>query len=105
MGLADRFKDSLEGKDIFQKVQKTEPEQEKEMNVVSNPIRKSNNFEELETIIIDKIRKTPYWMEYSAVNQRNMIGAYFTKKLQGVAYSPLEKEEFVQNVLILSNNQ
>lgn len=105
MGLADRFKNSLEGKDIFQRVQETEPEMKTEMKVVSNPIKRKNNFEELETDIINKIRKTPYWLEYSAVDQRKMVGAYFAKKLKDVSYSPMEKEEFIQNILILSNNQ
>ncbi len=93
MGLADRFKDSLEQKDIFKTVK------------VSNPIKRSNNFDDLETDIIDKIRKTPYWDEYSSSEQKKMIGAYFSRKLAGKSYSALEKEEFVQNILVLSNNK
>lgn len=93
MGLADRFKDSLEQKDIFKTVK------------VSNPIKRSNNFDDLETDIIDKIRKTPYWSEYSSSEQKKMIGAYFNRKLTGNSYSALEKEEFVQNILALSNNK
>ncbi len=93
MGLADRFKDSLDQKDIFNTTK------------VSNPIKIGNEFDDLETDIIDKIRKTPYWSEYSTSEQKKMIGAYFSRKLNDKSYSAFEKEEFVQNILILSNNK
>jgi len=125
MGLADRFKKDLEKTDIFKKKQttKTAPDSKAEIIIieepeavqeiqdlkqpVTNPIsdRKKNKFEDLETEIICKIRKTPYWNEYSIQNQENMIGSYFDKKTKNIPFSPIDKKEFIQNILILSNNQ
>ena len=98
MGLADRFSDSLETKDIFKTTKK-------EVSVVLNPIKRSRNFDDLETEIIDKIRKTPYWSEYSTSEKKNMIAAYFCCKLKDRSYSAFEREEFVQDILVLSNNK
>ena len=103
MGLADRFKDSLEQNDIFKKVETPQPRPS--VAYVSNPISRGSNYEDLETEIISKIRKTPYWSEYSALRQRKMIESYFCKKQQQANFSQNEKEEFIQNILILSNNQ
>ncbi|MCM1338597.1 MAG: hypothetical protein NC191_02875 [Muribaculaceae bacterium] len=112
MGLADRFKDSLEKKDLFQSSGRKSAVSEVKLSVknneskmFSNPSGKLNNFDDLETDIINKIRKTPYWSEYSTMEQRKMISAYFCRKLKDAYYSGQEKEEFVQNILILSNNK
>jgi hypothetical protein len=94
MGLAERFRENLDSTDIF-----------KTSDTVSNPIKYSNKFEDLETTIIDKIRKTPYWSEYSTMQKENMIKAYFGKKVQALEYSQGEKDEFVQNIMTLANHQ
>lgn len=106
MGLAERFKGKLENKNIFKNEQN---------NFISSPInnvqniedQNPNKFENLETEIISKIRKTPYWEEYSKKAQTNMIGSYFDKKItkKDIQYSTQEKEEFIKNILILSNNK
>ncbi len=130
MGLAERFKDKLEQKDIFQKdkyitkeVKETKPEKEQkhfeqleseinlltEVNTVEAPkTRPQAKFEELETEIIGKIRKTPYWADYSTVKQENMISKYFDNKVQKNKYSKIEystadKLSFIQDILTLSN--
>ena len=109
MGLAERFKEELKTKNIFEK-NNTEKKLEKEnIQFISKPINNivikpekekrgnsigqtiNNNivkavdndiysvpkFEELETEIIAKIRKTPYWNEYSIDRQKSMIEKYF----------------------------
>ena len=43
-------------------------------------------FEELETDIINKIRKTPYWEDYSLKRQECMISKYFDVKIQKKKY-------------------
>ncbi len=106
MGLAERFKGKLENQNIFQNEQS---------NFISSPINKiqnietqdKNKFENLETEIISKIRKTPYWEEYSKKAQTNMISSYFDKKniKNDIQYSIQEKEEFIKNILILANNK
>lgn len=67
-------------------------------------------FEDIETDIISKIRKTPYWEEYSSDRKKTMIEKYFNTKLKTSKYSTLEytnedKIKFIQNVLILSDNR
>ncbi len=128
MGLAQRFKDKLEKKNIFE-----ENTNSKELNFVSKPITDSftvqpkelhsgvyepvkniselvcatfanSNYENLETEIIDKIRKTPYWAEYSGQQQEKMIGAYFEKRYKG-EYTSSIKNEFIKNILALANNR
>lgn len=77
------------------------------------PVTNSYNavkFEELETDIINKIRKTPYWEDYSRKRQECMISKYFDVKIQNPKYSQdtyslEDKNEFVQNILTLSNNR
>lgn len=131
MGLAERFKDKLEQRDIFQKdkyitkqVKDTKPEKEQqthceqleskinlltEVDTVENSkIKPQAKFEELETEIIGKIRKTPYWADYSTIKQQNMISKYFDNKVQKNKYSKIEystadKLSFIQDILTLSN--
>lgn len=67
-------------------------------------------FEDIETDIISKIRKTPYWEDYSSNRKKTMIEKYFNAKLKTSKYSTLEytnedKIKFIQNVLILSDNR
>lgn len=133
MGLAQRFKEKLNKKDIFEKTQIEKDFETKDIKFISKPITEGytvqpkelhsgidcpaksisgtstvsiehNKFENLETEIIDKIRKTPYWEEYSLKRQENMISAYFEKRCKD-EYSISEKQEFVENILALANNR
>lgn len=75
-------------------------------NVLIEEIKPSINitkFEDLESELISKIRKTPYWEEYSIQRQEKMINSYFIKKIQN--YTLEEKNEFVKNILTLANNR
>lgn len=136
MGLAERFKDKLENKDIFQKGNIEETLEQNDIKFISKPIEKkiviqpkaihsgqiapienlsdlnvsntSTKFEDLETELINKIRKTPYWLEYSTEQKKNMIEKYFEKRIQSemyssISYSNSDKKEFVENILTLSN--
>jgi len=67
-------------------------------------------FEELETEIINKIRKTPYWEDFTRKQQENMISKYFDAKIQRekyrkTEYSLKDKFDFIQNIMVLSNNR
>lgn len=136
MGLAERFKDKLENKDIFQKGNIEETLEQNDIKFISKPIEKEiviqpkaihsgqnapienlsdlnisntfTKFEDLETELINKIRKTPYWLEYSTEQKKNMIEKYFEKRIQSemyssISYSNSDKKEFVENILTLSN--
>lgn len=133
MGLAERFKDKLNNKDIFKEkeienilekkeikfiskpVEITEIEPEKVSETVIEPVSNileetpqvisvhTEKFEDLESELISKIRKTPYWEEYSIQRQEKMISSYFMKKVQD--YTLEEKAEFVKNILALANNR
>lgn len=136
MGLAERFKNKLDTNDIFSKKNKIEESlNDKDIRFISKPVTiqqkqiytgdsstitnilESNNqktpkltsFEDLETEIISKIRKTPYWEEYSIQRQENMISSYFDKKIKtkysDLNYSSQDKLEFIQNILALANNR
>ena len=118
MGLAERFKNRLDQRDIFSE----EPVQASidkttttpETNTI-NPIKNILNsepeaqyqryeFEDLETQIIDKIRKTPYWQEYSIQKQENMITKYINKKRnQSNPITASQKTELINNIMILAN--
>lgn len=137
MGLAERFKEELKSKNIFEKsnIEKKlekeniqfiskpinniviKPEKEERGNsigqtinnnivkTVDNDIYSVPKFEELETEIISKIRKTPYWNEYSIDRQKSMIEKYFKIKTKNSNTTQEEKNEFIKNILILSNNK
>ena len=131
MGLAERFKDRLDKKDIFNhEIEQTLEQQSikfiskptiiqpKEVHtniktpdeVISNIYENINktNIDDLESEIINKIRKNPYWEEYSSSRQEKMISSYFDKKIKTEKYSKIEKtskEEFVKNIMILANNK
>lgn len=137
MGLAERFKEELKSKNIFEKsnIEKNlekeniqfiskpinniviKPEKEERGNsigqtinnnivkAVDNDIYSVPKFEELETEIISKIRKTPYWNEYPIDRQKSMIEKYFKIKTKNSNTTQEEKNEFIKNILILSNNK
>ena len=137
MGLAERFKEELKSKNIFEKsnIEKNlekeniqfiskpinniviKPEKEERGNsigqtinnnivkAVDNDIYSVPKFEELETEIISKIRKTPYWNEYSIDRQKNMIEKYFKIKTKHIEVTNEDKNEFIKSILILSNNK
>ncbi len=137
MGLAERFKEKLKSKNIFEKsnIEKNlekeniqfiskpinniviKPEKEERGNsigqtinnnivkTVDNDIYSVPKFEELETEIISKIRKTPYWNEYSIDRQKSMIEKYFKIKTKNSNTTQEEKNEFIKSILILSNNK
>lgn len=137
MGLAERFKEELKSKNIFEKsnIEKNlekeniqfiskpinniviKPEKEERGNsigqtinnnivkAVDNDIYSVPKFEELETEIIAKIRKTPYWNEYSIDRQKSMIEKYFKIKTKNSNTTQEEKNEFIKSILILSNNK
>lgn len=137
MGLAERFKEELKTKNIFEKsnIEKNlekeniqfiskpinniviKPEKEERGNsigqtinnnivkAVDNDIYSVPKFEELETEIISKIRKTPYWNEYSIDRQKSMIEKYFKIKTKNSNTTQEDKNEFIKSILILSNNK
>lgn len=113
MGLAERFKNRLEQRDIFTKNEVTKPivdiHKKSEIKPVANilnPEKKETSnyqFEDLESKIIDKIRRTPYWKEYSVQKQERMIDLYLAKKgKSGNKITSSQKEELINNVMILS---
>lgn len=142
MGLAERFKDKLATRNIFQANDIEKSLENGEIQFISKPITKditiqpktihngelervenlkdldisieekkftsTTKFEELETEIIDKIRKTPYWEDFSKQRQEKMISTYFDAKMKNEKYSTIgytqkDKLEFIQNILALSN--
>lgn len=137
MGLAERFKEELKSKNIFEKsnIEKNlekeniqfiskpinniviKPEKEEMGNsigqtinnnivkTVDNDIYSVPKFEELETEIISKIRKTPYWNEYPIDRQKSMIEKYFKIKTKNSNTTQEEKNEFIKNIIILTNNK
>ena len=113
MGLAERFKNKLENKNIFEKdiiEQKLEENDIKfiskpemidlknssiqtpivvntDSNVSDEPENKTTSpeklfLENLETELINKIRKTPYWEDFSTERKTGMIENYFDNKLK-----------------------
>lgn len=139
MGLAERFKNELENKNIFEKdiiEQKLEENDIKfiskpemidlknssiqtpivvntDSNVSDEPENKTTSpeklfLENLETELINKIRKTPYWEDFSTERKTGMIENYFDNKLKrsnGLRFSQSKKDNFIETVLILSNNR
>ena len=114
MGLAERFKNRLEQKDIFSRSGQTSPiSTEKNANIVqpidnilnSKPEPKTQRyeFEDIEAQVIDKIKKTPYWSEYSIQQQESMITLYIDRKGVHNPISPIQKRELIDNILILAN--
>lgn len=75
------------------------------VKAVDNDIYSVPKFEDLETQIISKIRKTPYWEEYSFDRQKNMVEKYFNSKTKHIKVTNEDKNEFIKSILILSNNK
>lgn len=140
MGLAERFKNKLENRDIYQKEIIEQKLEEKDIKFISKPVEdkieqkntsiqtpvaipnileeteekeqnlKKSKLEDLETEIISKIRKTPYWEEFTAEKQTGMIEKYFNVKTKSSKYnmekySDRDKQVFIRTVLALSNNR
>lgn len=139
MGLAERFKNKLENRNIFEKNAIEQKLEENDIKFISKPaeevieqknanisspvvipnildensdslIVKKNKFEDLETELINKIRKTPYWEEFSIQSQSNMIENYFNIKMKSSKYNSIEysnrdKQIFIQTILALANNR
>lgn len=113
MGLAERFKEELKSKNIFEKSNIEKNFEKENIQFISKPILTSENnesytepkFEDLETQIISKIRKTPYWEEYSIDRQKSMIEKYFKIKTKNSNTTQEEKNEFIKNIIILTNNK
>ena len=103
MGLSERFKEKLEVRDIFKKVSIENPTKVLNEMVTSNPINNSLSMaqmEDLETKVISKIRKTPYWKEYPTSKKERMIAAYFDSKNPIADISA--KNEFIKNIIALA---
>lgn len=140
MGLAERFKNKLENRDIYQKEIIEQKLEEKDIKFISKPVEdkieqkntsiqtpvaipnileeteekeqnlKKSKLEDLETEIISKIRKTPYWEEFTTEEQTGMIEKYFNVKTKSSKYnmekySDRDKLVFIRTVLALSNNR
>jgi hypothetical protein len=129
MGLAERFKDKISEKNIFESSKIEENSTNNSIRFISKPLdlKSESNIvkpienilsstedtsskfsrEDLETEIISKIRKTPYWEEYSIQRQEKMISSYLQIKLQmsNCEISNQERKQFIQNMLTLSNNR
>lgn len=118
MGLAERFKEELKSKNIFEKSNIEKNLEKENIQFISRPIKETtieptlqakveseDVLENLETEIISKIRNTPYWEEFSIDRQKKMIEKYFEAKTKNNAYTQNEKIEFIKNILILSNNK
>lgn len=75
MGLAERFKEKLD------KVQ--EPKVYLVKDEIT-PVKKQNNYaqEQIMNSLVQKIKNTPYWNDYSLVDQKKMILKYFDAKLE-----------------------
>lgn len=114
MGLADRFKSTLDTADIFispnkniQGLKKTisEPLPVKVIPTLNeDKTEETSKFPELVECTLKKIENTPYWNDYSEKEQEKMVSKYFNKKIQGEQYSGIkislkDKLLFIQDVL------
>ena len=127
MGLADRFKEKLQGKDIFNETKSEQISNTKNIQFISKPQKvrcaeilptsdistdsslSAQTLNELKNEIIAKINKTPYWNEYSSQRKENMVGKYFETRLKKSSYSNIKytlskKLEFIQNIITLTNS-
>lgn len=99
MGLSERFKESLDKRNIFKKLSKNSEGITAE-NYMSNPVSAASEMENLETKIISKIRNTPYWKEFSTAKKEQMIASYFDSKNPAAKISC--KNEFINNIIELT---
>lgn len=127
MGLADRFKEKLKDKDIFNETKSEQISNTKNIQFISKPQRvrcaeilstsdisadnslSAQTLNELKNEILAKINKTPYWNEYSSQRKENMVGKYFETRLKKSSYSNIKytlskKLEFIQNIITLTNH-
>ena len=124
MSIADKLKKTLTETNFFKK---SEPEKSEksaipvieiakdeeidfsgpvETNIVSiHPkTEKVNKFDDLAMELVNKIKKTPYWTEFSMKSQEKMISKYFDKKIKTpkyveIPYSLTDKLTFIEEVL------
>lgn len=75
-------------------------------NIASiNPkIVKENKFKDMAEVLVNKIKNTPYWTEYTMKSQEKMISKYFDKKIKSkkyieTSYSLTDKLTFIEEVL------
>ena len=114
MGLAERFKNTLNATDMFtpnnniQEFKKTISEPLPAKRVIptlnGNKGAKTSKFPELVECTLKKIDNTPYWSDYSEKEQEKMVSKYFIKKIQDEKYSGIkislkDKLLFIQDVL------
>lgn len=127
MGLADRFKEKLQEKDIFNETKSEQISNTKNIQFISKPQKvrcaeilptsdistnsslSAQTLNELKNEIIAKINKTPYWNEYSSQRKENMVGKYFETRLKKSSYSNIKytlskKLDFIQNIITLTNH-
>lgn len=127
MGLADRFKEKLQEKDIFNETKSEQMSNTKNIQFISKPQKvrcaeilptsdistdsslSAQTLNELKNEIIAKINKTPYWNEYSSQRKENMVGKYFETRLKKSSYSNIKytlskKLDFIQNIITLTNH-
>ena len=127
MGLADRFKEKLQEKDIFNETKSEQISNTKNIQFISKPQKvrcaetlptsdistdsslSAQTLNELKNEIIAKINKTPYWNEYSSQRKENMVVKYFETRLKKSSYSNIKytlskKLDFIQNIITLTNH-
>ena len=117
MGLADRFKKTLNSTDLFTSPDKDIPKlKPKTQTTATTPVstgvipaigpieRAESKFNDLVVNTIKKIKNTPYWTDYSEAEQEKMVSRYFDIKIKAEKYSDVkvglkEKCAFIQDVL------
>jgi hypothetical protein len=127
MGLAERFREQLKNKDIFEdkelEIFKNSEDNSltskiiydidtdnifKITNYTTNVIKNSTKNsiykpttrkDELRASAISKISKTPYWDDYSINTKTAMLEKYFDTKMKGQSYTKTEKNDFVKSIL------
>ena len=120
MGLAERFREQLKNKDIFEDKREKQIIQPSKVicnldveniskiktyttNVIkhstSRVYKPTTSKEELKTAIKSKILKTPCWDAYSLETKTKMLEKYFDTKMKGQEYTQSEKNDFVNSIL------
>ncbi|MBR1461228.1 hypothetical protein IJ596_06320 [bacterium] len=101
MGLTDRFKEFKEKSE--NKVVVLSPQKEQ----IEVKKKESNSYvQEITNSIVDKIKNTPYWDDYTVMAQRKMIMKYFEAKMDGncddiSVVSGDDKLDFIDSVMKL----
>lgn len=116
MGIAERFKNKIEEQNIFEnKIEQklnsndikfiskptAQNQDVKPQSKNTQPDSTNSRIREIETTILNKISKTPYWNEFSNVQKEKMIGAYFEKKTNN-SFTKEEQKEFIKNIILKS---